>query len=64
MTPWQERLIAEKTELDARLMTLQLFMDSQVFNSIEGKQQDLMYQQRDLMARYSEILTRRLGLIE
>lgn len=64
MSPWQERVIAEKAELDARIMTLHLFMSSPVFDTIDGKQQDLMHQQRELMTRYSEVLARRLGLVE
>lgn len=64
MSPWQERVISEKAELDARIMTLHLFIASPVFDTIDGRQQDLMHQQRELMARYSEVLAKRLGLIE
>lgn len=58
---YQERVIAEKAELDQRLTRLRAFLTSDTFNTVSEPEQDLLYRQVGVMAQYSRILSERIS---
>jgi len=64
ITPFHQRLIAEKDELDEKIKKLQSFLESSVFGAIEPAQQVLLRVQVKAMDTYSQILTERLSLLQ
>lgn len=61
MQPHQERVIAEKKELDERGDKLEQFILSDKFNSLPKAEQERMHWQLDVMGQYSEVLGERIA---
>ena len=66
MTDWKERVKAEYDELDERLAKLRIFLDDEdKAIDIAGEAQvELMWEQKDAMEKYLQILGHRLELAE
>ena len=61
MEAFQERVIAEKKELDSKRESLISFMHTDKFNSMPVDEKGDMQLQREIMRDYSTILTRRIS---
>lgn len=61
MEAFQERVIAEKTELDARIMKLEVFLGGDIYQKLTGYAQGLLKYQRSIMLTYSIILAVRIA---
>jgi hypothetical protein len=59
--PFQERVIAEKKELDERRERLLDFIESEGFTSVGGEEAARLGDQLEVMRRYSAILAERIG---
>lgn len=62
MLPFQERVIAEKNDLDAKIQKLAEFLESPVFGKLSASDQENLRHQLDLMGQYSAVLGSRIGL--
>lgn len=60
MQAYQERVVEEKQELDAKLQRLKDFIDSDAFAQLLSDEQIRMSEQYSIMETYSEILQRRI----
>jgi len=63
MQPHQERVIAEKKELDGKLEKLHAFcfgLDTKIFGSLSPEERDRLERQYDAMKVYSGILAERI----
>lgn len=60
MEDWQKRVINEKEELDEKLSKLSEFLDSDEFYEMEGPEVRLLWNQVELMEKYSDILAARI----
>lgn len=61
-TSFQQRVVAEKRELDEKLIKLVQFIStSPVFAGLNLMEQNLLREQRDAMMRYSEVLEARIA---
>ena len=60
MQPHQERVIAEKAELDAKIDKLTAFLKGDVFSTLSEGEQDRMKRQHAHMEAYSGILSERI----
>jgi hypothetical protein len=58
--PHEERVIAEKTDLDARLVALLSFIDTVTFHKLPEAEQKRLRLQRLAMSLYSEVLSQRI----
>lgn len=61
MLPHQERVIAEKKELDERGDKLDQFILSEKFGTLPAAEQDRMKRQLEIMGKYSEVLGERIA---
>lgn len=61
MEEYQERVVAEKAELDAKMMKLTDFIDSVRFNALPMADRCLLREQKLAMKRYSDILGERIA---
>lgn len=61
MQPHQERVIAEKKELDERGDKLDQFILSDKFGTLPAAEQERMKRQLEIMAKYSEVLGERIA---
>ncbi len=62
MSPHQERVVAEKAELDEKARKLSDFIgNSSVFPTLDPAEQERLREQNDVMWQYSEILGRRIA---
>ena len=59
MPAHQQRVVAEKAELDNRLKGLVLFFRTTTFKTLPVAEQSLLSEQARVMAKYSDILARR-----
>lgn len=57
---WQERVVHEKEELDAKIDKLLMFIGSEQFESLDAEDKLLLRCQRDDMLSYSKTLGRRI----
>lgn len=64
MEGFQERVIAEKEQLDERTNKLDAFIDTAAFGKLPQAQQALLKVQLHSMKAYSECLSQRLGLLQ
>ena len=53
----------EKEEFEQKLSEFNKFINSNKFIKIDGKQQNLFYQQFDAMSKYHSVLEQRLKLL-
>jgi len=61
MKDFQQRVIDEKTELDAKLKRLVEFVKGgPVFDSLHPSEQDRLHRQSRIMTLYSEVLRERI----
>lgn len=58
---YQQRIIEEKVELDARRAALRDLCNRQSFLRLSIDERDLLFEQASLMARYSEVLGQRIA---
>ncbi len=61
MEPFQQRVIDEKTELDARIKKLAVFLNSPMCFTLEPDDLVLIRQQYGLMVEYSNLLLKRMS---
>lgn len=61
MKPYQERVIAEKTCLDEKLVKLTQFIKSDAFDALPDEDRKLLVKQEDAMSIYSEVLEDRIN---
>jgi len=60
MEPWQERVVSEKRELDARIHRLRAVLEKPEIYQLELLQMDLMLRQLGYMRAYSSCLRDRI----
>ena len=61
MQPHQQRVVDEKTELDAKAKALSDFIgNSDIFPTLDAAEQERLKEQNDVMWQYSEILRKRI----
>lgn len=62
MQPHQERVVAEKAELDEKIRKLTDFMENNpIYNSLSAKDATLLARQKVYMLGYSEVLGERIA---
>jgi hypothetical protein len=63
MEPWQQRVVDEKAELDAKIERLRTFcyVNNRGFLSLFEEDRDLLRCQYEAMRQYSSILDRRIA---
>jgi len=57
----QQRVIAEKAELDTRLSKLDAFLATDVYSSLPTEERQRLYHQSSIMQEYSKILADRIS---
>lgn len=60
MKEYQQRVIDEKKELDARLNRLESFIMSLAFDDVDDLERSRLVQQKHIMVQYSMILEERI----
>ncbi len=60
MEPHQERVVAEREELEMKIAGLTKFIDSQMFDRIDMREQSRLIRQRLHMQAYSLVLYERI----
>jgi hypothetical protein len=60
MLPYQERVVAEKKELDEKIEKLDTFLAGSFFPTLPSDQKELLRLQRIAMTQYSSILCQRV----
>lgn len=61
MAPYQERVVAEKAELDAKLAKLRAFLFTDLFETLDSDTQGLLWKQAGHMYNYSKVLGERIA---
>jgi hypothetical protein len=61
MQPHQERVLAEKADLDDKAAKLLKFIDGDVYDTLPETDRELLEQQYLIMASYSAILGKRIA---
>lgn len=61
MLPYQERVVAERAENEARLDRLTEFLASGTFDTLPEAEQDRLVRQSGIMIQYSDILAERIA---
>lgn len=61
MEPHQQRVVDEKTALDARLAALRTFLGGDIFNNLPNPEQSRLTRQAGVMQEYSDILAERIA---
>ncbi|KAA9168429.1 hypothetical protein F3K36_22030 [Delftia sp. BR1] len=61
LPPHQQRVLAEKTELDDRSTKLQAFFSNPIFSGLPADEQDRLQKQAIAMQAYSEVLGERIA---
>lgn len=64
MEPYQQRVIDEKTELDAKREKLKVFMNSEAFRGLPFEERNRLMDQANIMKDYSIILDERIGAFQ
>lgn len=64
LQPFQQRVVEEKTELDAKLAKLTTFFDTPVFLQLDIAEQHRLTYQKTAMTEYSRILGQRIAAFE
>lgn len=63
-SPYQQRVINERTELNEKLKKLNDFLKCSYFSELSSTIQSLLLVQSSVMSAYSQILTARIDLFE
>lgn len=58
---YQQRVVAEKAELDEKLAKLDAFGRTQIFASLSADEQGRLNRQHSLMGKYSAVLGERIA---
>jgi len=58
---YQQRVVAEKAELDGRLKRLTAFLASKAIESVALVERNRLIEQQGYMAQYSDVLGRRIA---
>lgn len=61
MLPYQERVVAERAENEARLDRLTEFLASDTFSTLPDAERDRLVKQSGIMIQYSDILAERIA---
>lgn len=61
MLPYQQRVVDERAELDAKLDRLDAFIGTPVFSGLPDDHKLLLEQQSAVMSTYSDILAERIA---
>ena len=61
MTDWQKRVVAEKQELEGKIVRLGAFKSSDAFEQVNESEKKRMGRQYDVMREYAEILGERIS---
>lgn len=61
MRDYQDRVIAEKRELDAKHAKLAVFIGEDIYPTLDETERDLLIEQLDLMKQYSAVLGERIA---
>ncbi len=62
LQPHQQRVVAEKSELDKKATALSNFIgNNPAFENIDSEEQERLKEQNDIMWQYSEILGARIA---
>ena len=62
MKDYEQRVVAEKLELDAKAKALSNFIGlNKMFDSLDAAEQERLREQNDIMWQYSEILGKRIA---
>lgn len=61
MKPYQERVIAEKKELDEKRERLTAFTFTKAFESLDDDEKERLNRQHAIMERYSDVLGERIA---
>ena len=61
MEAHQQRVVDEKTDLDAKLQRLALFFSGPIFSTLKRDEQDRLHKQAHIMQSYSEVLAERIA---
>lgn len=61
MQPHQERVVAEKKDLDEKLSKLEAFFSNPTFGKLPVDEQARLSKQASLMHQYSEVLGERIA---
>lgn len=61
MQAHQERVVAEKTELDEKLAKLNIFIGGKVFATLPDGEQIRLARQANVMKDYSDVLSERIA---
>ena len=60
MKPHQERVVAEKAELDERIGKLRAFIGSDTFKHVDASEQERLRRQAYIMKELSQVLGERI----
>lgn len=61
LLPHEERVVAEKHDLDSRLQKLEAFIAGPTFNMIDVEERERMTRQASLMTQLSQVLGERIA---
>lgn len=62
MLPYQERVVAERRQLNEKIARLEAFIDGTVYPKLSETEQDLLKQQLAVMRQYRYVLALRMAL--
>lgn len=62
LEPYQQRVVDEKHQLDAKISKLEVFITSPTFNDLRDIEKDLLISQCNIMKSYSAILNIRINI--
>lgn len=62
MKPHEQRVVDEKNELGEKLEKLLTFLQTDLYKSLNEKEQELLYFQSQVMEDYYEVLQQRIDL--
>jgi hypothetical protein len=61
MLPHQQRVVDEKSDLDAKLQRLKAFWDSPIFPTLPDAEKERLERQSNIMDEYSRVLGERIA---
>lgn len=64
MEDYQQRVLDEKTELDAKIQKLEVFLSTPIFDNMPRTARELLIIQYAYMGNYSTILSQRIVLFD
>ena len=56
----EERVVAERNELDDKIIKLSIFINSERYRGLPSEEKDRLSRQRDVMREYTKILGKRI----